>query len=44
MNRKFKTIKDVIPHTTNKIYAEGFEDRPLHSVVSCSVFTAAETL
>ena len=43
MDRKFKSIKDAIHHTTNKIYAEGFEDRPLHSVVPCSVFTAAET-
>ena len=43
MDRKFKSIKDAIPHTTNKIYAEGFEDRPLHSVIPSPVFTTAET-
>jgi len=41
--RTFKTIDDAVPHTTNKIYAEGYEDKILHSVVPGPVFTAAET-
>ena len=43
MDRKFKSIKDAITHTTNKIDAEGYEDKILHSVVPAPVFTAAET-